>query len=58
LQVTASVGAAVLNPYEDVDDAIRRADRALYRAKEKGRNQVVFAEVGNLNPSPVAAVLA
>lgn len=58
LQVTASVGVAVLDPDEDVDDAIRRADRALYRAKENGRNQVVFAEVGNAHLNPVAAIPA
>ena len=58
LQVTASVGVAVLDPDEDVDDAIRRADRALYRAKENGRNRVVFAEAGSVNLNPVAAIPA
>ncbi|WP_147291659.1 GGDEF domain-containing protein [Sphingorhabdus pulchriflava] len=58
LQVTASMGVAVLEPDENIDDAIRRADRALYRAKENGRNRVVFAETGKLNLHSVAAVSA
>lgn len=39
---TVSVGVAELGCDEDPDDAIERADVALYHAKEKGRNTVVL----------------
>lgn len=44
--VTVSVGIAVFgdNPSESTDDVIRRADAALYRAKDAGRNTVVVAD--------------
>jgi diguanylate cyclase (GGDEF)-like protein len=38
--VTASVGWATLEPGEDGDDLVRRADDALYEAKAAGRNCV------------------
>lgn len=41
--VTTSIGVAYLNPGEDWDDWIKRADLALYKAKACGRNQVVMA---------------
>ncbi|MBB4266772.1 GGDEF domain-containing protein [Roseospira visakhapatnamensis] len=37
---TMSFGVATFRPGETVTDLIRRADKALYRAKEKGRNRV------------------
>ena len=43
-QVTISLGVAVHRPGDTVDDTLRRADRALYAAKEGGRNRVVVAE--------------
>ncbi|NMG38094.1 diguanylate cyclase [Chelativorans sp. ZYF759] len=39
--LTASFGVAVLQPGEDWEDLLKRADRALYRAKEEGRDRVV-----------------
>ncbi|GGY73553.1 diguanylate cyclase [Pseudoduganella plicata] len=44
--VTISIGVAVLVPQEgsDADDLVRRADRALYRAKIRGRNQAMLAQ--------------
>ena len=40
---TASFGIAVLQPGEESRDLIRRADAALYTAKEKGRNRLEIA---------------
>ena len=42
--VTASFGVAVLHPGEKPKQLVKRADMALYRAKELGRNKVVSAE--------------
>jgi diguanylate cyclase (GGDEF)-like protein len=58
LSCTASVGVALVEPGEDIDNSIRRADRALYRAKETGRNRVVFADVDENTLRTVAAVSA
>ena len=41
LVVTASVGATVRRPGQSIDDLVADADRALYAAKESGRNRVV-----------------
>ncbi|MEA2218534.1 MAG: hypothetical protein QOJ35_1160 [Solirubrobacteraceae bacterium] len=42
--VTLSIGVAGLAPGRSAEDLLRRADQALYRAKNSGRNQVVAAE--------------
>ncbi|MGH2602940.1 MAG: diguanylate cyclase, partial [Dehalococcoidia bacterium] len=43
--VTASIGVAVFDPNEqDREDVLVAADRALYRAKATGRNQVATGE--------------
>ncbi len=58
LQFTASIGAALIEPDEDISDAIRRADMALYRAKKSGRNRVASARSSYSNsPSAVPALV-
>lgn len=42
--VTVSAGVAELRPGESLEQLIRRADKALYAAKEAGRDRVVLAE--------------
>ncbi len=41
LTCTVSVGATLLEPGEDADHVIARADRAMYAAKQGGRDRVV-----------------
>jgi diguanylate cyclase (GGDEF)-like protein len=41
LRLTLTLGVSTLRPDEGVTDAISRADTALYRGKELGRNRVV-----------------
>jgi diguanylate cyclase (GGDEF)-like protein len=43
MSVTLSVGVALLGEQEALDAALQRADEALYRAKNDGRNQVQVA---------------
>jgi len=43
-RVTASFGVAAWRPADDGKALLRRADEALYRAKEKGRNRVEAGE--------------
>lgn len=39
--ITLSIGIAELKTGDDTESFVRRADKALYKAKESGRNQVV-----------------
>ena len=39
--VTVSIGVAVITNHDDADSITERADKALYLAKEKGRNKVM-----------------
>ncbi|ASK87824.1 GGDEF domain-containing protein [Sphingorhabdus sp. SMR4y] len=43
-KVTASFGLVVLADIDSLNDAMDRADRALYQAKRNGRNQVALAQ--------------
>lgn len=40
--VTLSVGVAFAEPGEKLESVLKRADAAMYRAKRKGRDAVVF----------------
>jgi diguanylate cyclase len=44
LNITASVGAAVMGTEQSINEIIARADEALYDAKRKGKNQISFFE--------------
>ncbi len=44
-QVTISIGVSALRVGDTVESLIERADKALYQAKESGRNQVIVADV-------------
>lgn len=48
VKITASIGIAVLNRNESLNGWFDRADRALYLAKEAGRNRVVRAAQRNI----------
>jgi diguanylate cyclase (GGDEF)-like protein len=41
-RMTISTGLATYQPEESIDELLDRADRAMYKAKEMGRNQVVL----------------
>jgi len=43
LKITASFGLATLMEGESLDGLLKRADEALYQAKNSGRNRVVMA---------------
>ncbi|MFP8965792.1 diguanylate cyclase domain-containing protein [Pokkaliibacter sp. CJK22405] len=42
---TTSIGVAVSQPGETVVELVKRADQALYRAKQEGRNRVAVASI-------------
>jgi diguanylate cyclase (GGDEF)-like protein len=45
LTVTMSFGVAVTSDMDQAEQLLRRADEALYKAKEEGRNRVVFSDM-------------
>jgi diguanylate cyclase len=57
-QITFSAGVADAMAYAGPEDALRAADEALLRAKNKGRNMVVAANARPASVSPVAPCYA
>ena len=53
--VTASFGVAELRPDDTVESLLQRADAALYRAKQSGRNQVCRSTEGSDDSSGESA---
>ncbi|HEY0063344.1 MAG TPA: diguanylate cyclase [Telluria sp.] len=53
LKVTVSIGIAESRAFEDTSLTFKRADEALYRAKQAGRNRSIIA-----TPAPESEVLA
>jgi diguanylate cyclase len=54
-KVTISLGLAVPMPGESLESAIGRADKAMYQAKQDGRNCVRVAPFGNASADAIAA---
>ncbi len=44
-KITMSAGVAQFKIHEDADDLVQRVDKALYEAKNTGRNRVIAASV-------------
>src|SRR5690606_21265498 len=42
MNITASIGVALYDGHPDYERTLRRVDRALYQAKEEGRDRVVY----------------
>jgi diguanylate cyclase (GGDEF)-like protein len=58
LVVTISLGMALAGPLDDLDATLRRADRALYRAKGGGRNRCVLDGEAGPASAPAAPLAA
>lgn len=44
VNITVSIGVAIVRPDEGMDELIARADQAMYQAKQAGRNQVILID--------------
>jgi diguanylate cyclase (GGDEF)-like protein/PAS domain S-box-containing protein len=49
IRLTISIGVSAFSPPSDIDSLINHADKALYKAKESGRNCVISASGKTLN---------
>lgn len=55
LNITTTIGGTIITPGEyTFQEILDRADRALYKAKEIGRNCTYFEEIGKLDPEKYA----
>lgn len=45
-QISISLGVTYCDPADSITDALKRADKALYQAKQQGRNRAVLADPG------------
>lgn len=52
IALSASFGVAEAGPTQDLDGLLEQADRALYRAKDAGRNRVAIADPGAGGANP------
>jgi diguanylate cyclase (GGDEF)-like protein len=58
LKITVSGGvAAFMDEISNIDDLLRNADKALYRAKETGRNRIIKYQKLSNDSSVIAASL-
>ncbi|MGC1273411.1 MAG: GGDEF domain-containing protein [Planctomycetaceae bacterium] len=57
MRATVSCGVAVVEPSDSVDSLLRRADKALYRAKRTGRNRTCALTSADLVERPDSATL-
>lgn len=54
LDITTSMGGVIIEAEaQNVREALDRADKCLYKAKEEGRNRVIFECIGHLTPEKI-----